>query len=486
MTEDLCNLGVLELARLYRRRDLSPVEVVADHLRRCERLNPVLNAYLLILHESALQAAHAMESLFQAGIDLGPLQGVPVSVKDIIRLRGAVTTAASRVLLGEPPDERDASVVRRLRAAGAVIIGKTNLHEFATGDPDPAGPFGLVQNPRCIGCHPGSSSSGAGAAVAAGLGVIAIGTDTGGSVRIPAYLCGVAGLKPTTGRIDLEGVIPLSWTLDTIGPLGRRVGDVAAVWRALNENPHRDDEWPARELPFDRSLSDRPVVGWRVGVPQGAYFSRLHPEVAAAYQHTLELLQGLGCRLVAFDPGGAAEMPDLCQQIMQAEGSAYHERYRDREDRYGTGFRERILPGRELKALTYLSARRRQGELQQEWLQLAKGFDVLAVPSGPALAPVHGQNTIEIAGKSLPFRSVLGAFTRPFNLLGWPALTLPNGIGDRNLPTGVQIAGPPDSEEGLLILGQQLEAALGIANKLGIEPRHPAEHGNPDVVKSSA
>ncbi len=477
MTDDLCNLGVFELARLYRRKDISPVEVVAAHLQRCERLNPVLNAYLLILHESALQTARAMENLFQAGIDLGPLQGVPVSVKDIIHVRGTVTTAGSRVLLEEPPDDRDAAVVRLLRAAGAVIIGKTNLHEFATGDPDPAGPFGLVQNPRCIGCHPGSSSSGAGAAVAAGLGVIAIGTDTGGSVRIPAYLCGVAGLKPTTGRIDLEGVIPLSWTLDTVGPLGRRVGDVAAVWRILSENPQRSGEWFDQELPTDRPLTDWPVADWRVGVPRGAYFSRLHPEVAAAYQHTLELLKGLGCRLVDFDPCGVEEMPDLCQQIMQAEGSTYHERYREREHLYGTGFRERILPGRELTALTHISARRRQVELQQEWLRLAKEFDVLVVPSGPALAPVHGHYTIEIAGRSLPFRSALGSFTRPFNLLGWPALTLPNGISDPGLPTGVQIAGPPDSEERLLVLGHRLEIVLGLVEKLGIEPRKPAGQG---------
>jgi aspartyl-tRNA(Asn)/glutamyl-tRNA(Gln) amidotransferase subunit A len=159
---------------------------------------------------------------------------------------------------------------------------------------------------------------------------------------------------------------------------------------------------------------------------------------------------------------------------MQAEGSTYHERYRDRENLYGSGFRERILPGRELKALTYIMACRRQIELQEEWLRLARGFDVLVVPSGPALAPLHGQSTIEIGGKSFPFRPALSRFTRPFNLLGWPALTLPNGISDEGLPTGVQIAGPPDSEERLLILGYQLEKALGFVDKLGIEPRYPA------------
>jgi aspartyl-tRNA(Asn)/glutamyl-tRNA(Gln) amidotransferase subunit A len=195
-----------------------------------------LNAFLLILRESAIKASQAMENLFQAGVDLGPLQGVPVSVKDIIRLRGTITTGASRVLLQAQPDQRDAGIVRLLPQAGGIIIGKTNLHEFATGDPDPAGPFGLVQNSRSVGYHPGSSSSGAGAAVAAGLGVIALGTDTGGSVRIPVCLCGVAGLKPTTGSVDLAGIIPLSRTLDTVGPLGRCVSDIAAVWAVWGGN----------------------------------------------------------------------------------------------------------------------------------------------------------------------------------------------------------------------------------------------------------
>jgi aspartyl-tRNA(Asn)/glutamyl-tRNA(Gln) amidotransferase subunit A len=469
MVDELCHLGVSELAQLYRRGEISPVEVVKDHLQRCERLNPVLNAFLLILRESAIQAGQAMENLFRAGIDLGPLQGVPISVKDIIRLRGTVTTAASRVLLQEPPDQEDAGIVRLLRRAGAIIIGKTNLHEFATGDPDPAGPFGLVQNPRCIGCHPGSSSSGAGASVAAGLGVVALGTDTGGSVRIPAYLCGVAGLKPTTGRVGMGGIIPLSFTLDTVGPLGRRVGDIAAVWKVWSENG------PNRAKGAVTTHSQQNVAGWRVGIPGGEYFGRLQPQVSIAFQHTLELLSELGCQLTDFNPRGVEESPDLCTHIMQAEGSAYHERYRERENLYGSGFRERVLPGRELKALTYLMARQRQVELQEEWLKLARGFDLLVVPSGPALAPLHGQSTIEIGGKSFPFRSALGRFTRLFNLLGWPALTLPNGISDEGLPTGVQIAGPPESEERLLILGYQLERALSLVGKLGIEPRHPAE-----------
>jgi aspartyl-tRNA(Asn)/glutamyl-tRNA(Gln) amidotransferase subunit A len=404
---------------------------------------------------------------------LGPLQGVPVSVKDIIRVRGTRTTAASKVLLEEDLDQSDAVVVRRLRAAGAILIGKTNLHEFATGDPDPAGPFGLVQNPRLVGYHPGSSSSGAGAAAAAGLGVIAIGTDTGGSVRIPAYLCGVSGLKPTTGRIDLEGIIPLSWTLDTVGPLARRVRDVGGAWAACagRKIGKLEPTGPAAAQ-FQENL-DRSVRGWRLGIPVSGFFRPLQPAVSEAFEGTLKVLGDLGCQLTNFDPPGIKGMPDLSMAITQAEGSAYHERYRHREHLYHSAFRERVFPGREMKAMDYLAARRRQFELQQEWEKATCGLDALVMPSGPAVAPPHGADKLEMQGQSFPIRPLLSRFTRPASLLGWPALTLPNGMSKEGLPTGVQLVGPPDSEDRLLLLGHRLEEALGWVTKFQIEPRFP-------------
>ncbi len=471
MADDLCTLGVFELARLYREKQVSPVEVVEAHLARCDRLNPVLNAFLVVLRDSAMEAARASESLFRAGVDLSPLQGVPVSVKDIIRVRGTRTTAASKVLLEEDLDQNDAVVVQRLRAAGAILIGKTNLHEFATGDPDPAGPFGLVQNPRLVGYHPGSSSSGAGAAAAAGLGVIAIGTDTGGSVRIPAYLCGVSGLKPTTGRIDLGGIIPLSWTLDTVGPLACRVRDVGAAWAACAGrkigNLERMVPGPTK---FLENL-DRSVRGWRLGIPASGFFRLLQPSVSAAFEGTLKVLRDLGCQLTDFDPPGIGDMPDLTMMITQAEGSAYHERYRHREHLYHSAFRDRVFPGRDMKAIDYLAARRRQLSLQEEWEKAICGLYALVMPSGPAVAPPHGADKLEIQGQSLPIRAMLSRFTRPASLLGWPALTLPNGKSKEGLPTGIQLVGRPDSEERLLILGDRLEEALGWVTKFQIEPR---------------
>jgi len=469
MTDDkLCGLGVFELAASYRRGELSPVEVVRAHLNRCDRLNPVLNAYLVLMHDSAMEAAKSAEALFRAGIDLGLLQGIPVSVKDLIRVQGTRTTGGSRVLLEAPVDLHDAWVVNRLRAAGAMIVGKTNLHEFAIGDPDPTGPFGLVQNPRRIGWHPGSSSSGAGAAVAAGLGVVAIGTDTGGSVRIPASLCGAVGLKPTAGRISLEGIIPLSWTLDTVGPLARRVKDAAVVFDAL-----RNPGSMKTEDDFLKLLNQN-VRGTRVGVPRSEFYETVQPAVWDAFEGTLRGLRELGCQLIDFEPPSLPEMVGLTVTIMQVEGSAYHERHRQVDHLYGGNFRERIFPGRELKALTYLQARERQKELQREWLNLSGGFEVMVAPATPAVAPPHGVGTVEIRGSLVPFREALSRLTRPFNFLGWPSLCLPNGINDEGLPTGVQIAGPPDSEGRLLLLGHHLEQALRAVDKLGIEPKKPA------------
>jgi len=471
LVNEICDLSVFDLARSYRRNELSPVEVVSAHLERCKRLNPALNAYLTLLHDSAIQTARAIEALFRTGIDLGPLQGVPVSVKDLMRLQGTRTTAGSRVLLEAPMDQSDALVVRRLRLAGSVIIGKTNLHEFAIGDPDPEGPFGLVQNPRRVGYHPGSSSSGAAAGVAAGLGVIGIGTDTGGSVRIPAYLCGIAGLKPTTGRIPLDGIVPLSKSLDTVGPLARTVSDVAMAFLVCmgqsltNGCPiNGSGEYHLNQL-------DQTVKNWRIGVPRGGFFEKVQPAVAAAFEGTLQLLRELKCHLIDFDPPGIEGMPELTYFIIQAEGATYHETFRDKEELYGPSFKEHIFPGREMKATTYVTARWQQFELQQKWQELVDQFDLAVVPSGPAVAPKHGTKTIEVDGQNFPFRALLGRFARPFNLLGWPALSVPNGTNSQGLPTGVQLVGPPDSEWRLFILGHQIEKNLGLVAKLGIEPR---------------
>jgi aspartyl-tRNA(Asn)/glutamyl-tRNA(Gln) amidotransferase subunit A len=474
---ELCDLGVMDLSRLYRRHEVSPVEVVQAHLERCERLNPVLNSYLVLLREEAIEAARAMERLFHAGVNLGPLQGVPVSVKDLIRVKGKCTTGGSRILLQELPDQEDALVIQRLRAAGAIIIGKTNLYEFASGDPDPHGPFGVVQNPRRIGHQTGYSSSGAGAATAAGMGVIALGTDTGGSIRIPACLCGVSGLKPTTGLIPMDGIIPLSHNLDTVGPLARRVSDITLALRACTGDPKLTD---SSESDFLEQL-DPPLYKWRIGVPRNGLFSKTQQVVSVAFKKTLTLLSDFGCQLIDFDPPAIETMPELVLTIVRSEAAAYHERYRGREHLYGPSFRNRIYVGREIKAVDYLKALRKQSELQQRWLKLFQRLDLVVTPSGPAIAPPHGTISIDVGSENLSFRDLSSRFTNPFNLLGWPALSMPNSVGMDGLPTGIQIAGPPYHENQLLLLGHHLEKRIGLISKLGIEPCHPAKNGESSI-----
>lgn len=227
---------------------------------------------------------------------------------------------------------------------------------------------------------------------------------------------------------------------------------------------------PAAKFQEDQ---DRAVRGWRLGIPASGFFRPLQPAVSEAFEGTLKVLQDLGCQLMDFGPPGIGEMPDLTMVITQAEGSAYHERYRQRDYLYHTAFRDRVFPGREMKAIDYLAARRRQLELQEEWEKATYGFDALVLPSGPAVAPPHSTDKIEIQGQSFPIRPLLSRFTRPASLLGWPALTLPNGMSKEGLPTGVQLVGPPDSEERLLILGHRLEEALGWVTKFQIEPRFP-------------
>lgn len=273
----------------------------------------------------------------------------------------------------------------------------------------------------------------------------------------------------------MEGVIPLSSTLDTIGPLARRVSDIAAAFKVCS-CPSLDHHNTINQSGADfLHESEKTVRGWRVGVLRGEFFDKMQAPVGKAFESTVQLLRDLGCQLIDFEPPRIEAMPELVTVIIQAEGSAYHERHRSKEHLYGPGFRERIFPGREINAVTYLETRKRQLEFQQEWLKFSSRFDVLITPSGPAVAPPHGTTTIEVDGEHFPFRALLGRFTRPFNLLGWPALTVPNGINEEGLPTGLQIVGLPDCETRLLILGEQVERTLGLTAKLGIEPIYPKQ-----------
>ncbi|MHB0870240.1 MAG: amidase [Chloroflexota bacterium] len=457
---ELCSLGTVELGRLYRSNKLSPVEVTRATLDRIERLNPELNAFITLTRESALAEAGAAEAQLAAGIDLGPMHGVPVSVKDIINVRGTRTTAASRILQDAPLDEKDATVVRRLRSAGAILVGKTNLHEFAFADPDPDGPFGLVQNPHKIGHQCGSSSSGSAASIAAGMGVVSLGSDTGGSIRHPASVCGIVGLKPTYGRVSTKGVIPLSVHLDHIGPLARSVADVAAALSIIAGHDPADPYCSSAPLADYVGAIGRSVRGLRLGLPTNRYYQLGQAAVRAVRAHARDLLVEQGLIPMEFELERAEEVSDISGLMLTADAWAYHERYKDRMELYGRDFMSRSKKGREASAIQYSQVRQSQLAIRQQWLAKFEQMDLMLIPGNIAGAPAHGQDTLDIDGETHPTRNNT-LFNRAFSFVGFPALMIPVGETPEGMPVGVQLVGPPHSEPRLLAVGHALEQAVG-------------------------
>jgi aspartyl-tRNA(Asn)/glutamyl-tRNA(Gln) amidotransferase subunit A len=395
-----------------------------------------------------------------------------LSVKDIMSVAGTRTTAASRLRLDAPLDREDAVVVQRLRRAGAVLLGKVNLHEFAMGDPDPDSPFGNVQNPRKVGYYSGSSSSGSGAAVTAGLGVLSFGTDTGGSIRHPASICGVVGLKPTNGLVPNRGVIPVSPQMDCVGPLGRSVADVAAGLAAVAgydpADPYCDSTPPSDYL----AAVGRDVRGLRLGLPTNAIYRFGQPEVLSILEGGRQSLIDLGLTPILLELPRAEETNAVCDLILEVDLWLYHERLQDRAELYGRDFTVRAQRGRQTTAIQYARAKAAQTEIRRLWLDVFERIDVLALPANAAAAPRHGESTIEIDGARYPLRMVTSRFNRVANLVGLAAMAVPIGATADRLPVGIQLVAPPFAEARLIAVGHALEQALGnLPAVWGIDPQ---------------
>ena len=445
-----------------RSRRQTSLGLTTTTLSRIAQLDVSLHAFITVTVESALVCAQQADAELAAGHDRGPLHGLPISVKDLLDTRGVPTTGGSALYRGRVP-ETNATVVDRLEAAGSVLVGKNNLHELAYGVTSANPHFGAVTNPWNRKCTPGGSSGGSAAAVAAGLVCGAIGTDTGGSIRIPASFCGVVGLKPTYGRVSRHGVLPLAYTLDHVGPLAATVRDAAVVFNAI-----------AGHDPADPTSSRRPVVdfvpvegcsirGLRVGFPENFFFERLDPDVDVAVRGALARAQSLGVQLTPVRVPDMEAFNVVARVIQLAEAADVLGPLLERGTELGDDVRSLIVQGRLVAAADYVAAQRLRRGYQREFAQLWKDVDCLAAPTTPLTAPEIGHTTVSLGGPDEDVRLAATRLVRGINLLGLPALSLPCGLSRSGLPIGLQIIGPAFEEASVLNVGAALEdAGVGV------------------------
>ncbi len=453
--------SIEEVGKLFRKRKLSPVELTRLLLSRIELLNPKLNGFITVTAELALaQAKKAESELFaprgrKGYRDRGPLHGIPISLKDNIYTKGVRTTAGSKILKDFIPDE-DAAVVALLKEAGAVILGKTNMHEFAYGVTTNNPHYGPARNPWDPARTPGGSSGGSATAVAAGLCYGSIGTDTGGSIRIPASLCGIAGLKPTWGRISCDGIIPLSPAFDCAGPIARTVGDVAAMTGVLYTRVGREPN-----LANPKALRADPRK-FCLGIPRQLFFDALTPEVRSAFDAALRELGRAGMTTKDISIPLLDETEDAGNQIAWVEAAIYHQQqgyFPARAAEYGEDVRSRLEMGGKVPAVQYLQALEIQKQFfQQLHMALAEAdADAMVYPSTAIEAPLLNQETIRIGAHEYPARALLLRHNRPANLGGVPAVSVPCGFTRAGLPIGLQIMAGVSSEPVLLRIAKIFE-----------------------------
>ena len=444
MTADL--RPIVEIAPLVRAGALSPVDLVQGCLARIDA-RPEVNAYITRLDERALADAEEREREIRSGHYRGPLHGIPVSAKDLIDVAGVKTTAGSA--LPAAVAGADAAVIVRLKEAGAIIIGKTNLHEFAFGTTNEETAFGPVTNPFDVSRSAGGSSGGAAAALATGMCFGALGTDTGGSIRIPSAACGTVGLKATGGELSCRGVVPLSTSLDHVGPMARSVADVAVLFDVLA------GPGPAVTRPDPKGT---PLV---FGVPRVYFCDKLETGTQEALDNACAALRAAGHTVRDVEIAHAAWTSDVYLHIVLPEASQYHARFLDRyAGLYSPGVRIRLEMGRYLLAEDYVRAQRLRARLRHEVDRALDGCDALLLPTLPIPAPRLGATTVDINGSPEPVRGTMLRLTQLFNITGHPALALPAAQRVDSLPRSMQIVGRRNQTRELLTIGVAVERSL--------------------------
>jgi aspartyl-tRNA(Asn)/glutamyl-tRNA(Gln) amidotransferase subunit A len=442
-------MTIQDAAAQLRSGRLRAVDLVERAMAAIDRDQARTNAFITIDGDAARASARSADADLAAGRDKGPLHGIPLSLKDLIDVKGEVTTAASHVL-----DDRiaaaDAPVTRKLRDAGAVFLGKTNLHQFALGTTSDDSAFGAVHHPLDPARSAGGSSGGSAAAVACGMGLASIGTDTGGSIRIPAAACGLVGLKPAIGDVSTDGVIPLSTSLDHVGPLALSVADAALVWAVLAGRP----------VP---SLGRRDGGPLRLARLRGYFDTPIEPAVRTAFDRALDRLRAAGATIIDVELPCAAAISEAYVNVVLPEGAAWHAKYlATRGSDYLPIVRARFESGRQIPAVAYLEARAFCRQLRHEVDALLATADALVLPTLPITAPLLGADTITIdpaTHDQTPVRGAMLKHTQPFNMSGHPAITLP--VQSDGLPVGLQLVGQFGDTAGLLAVAAQCELVRG-------------------------
>lgn len=457
--QDLCYVSAGELSRLIKKREVSPVDVVRAHLARIEAVEPALNSFITLLSEQAMEEAGTAEQEIQSGRYRGPLHGIPIGLKDLFYVKGVRNTSGSKIFDHFIPDH-DSTVALRLREAGAILLGKLNLHQFAYGPTGENPDYGNMHNPWNLERIPGGSSGGSASAVASGQCGLAMGTDTGGSIRIPSALCGLVGLKPTYGRVSRYGITVLSWSLDHAGPMARTVEDCALVMNAVAGYDSHDPSSAERSIPdFTHALTQN-IKGLRVGVPKEFFEDPIDSEIEFFVRNAIDLLGKLGAKIHELSWPMVHQSKAISGTIQMAEATAYHSQLlKHQSSHLDPKVRLRLEAGLFISAVDYVQAQRARRLFYQQSCDLFNKVDLLAGPTVPVTAFPIGTQETQIGNALVGVIQALTQYTRPFNLNGFPAITVPCGLSKNGLPIGFQLAGKPFDEATVLRVAFAYEQA---------------------------
>ncbi|MDE0824256.1 MAG: amidase [Dehalococcoidia bacterium] len=458
-TLEICYMSAGDLSKLVQSKEISPVEIIEAHLTRIDATEPVLNSFITLLADQARKAARQAEKDIQAGRYKGPLHGIPVALKDLYNTGGVRTTSGSRIFDTFIPAE-DCTVAAKFHQAGAILLGKLNMHQFAYGPTGENPDYGHMHNPWNPDMVTGGSSGGSGSAAAAGQCTITTGSDTGGSIRIPAALCGIVGLKPTYGLVSRYGLSALSWSLDHPGPMTRTVEDTAITMNVIAGHDPRDVASAKVDIPDYTSALTGDVKGLRIGIVKEYFEAPLDPQVRKAVMDAISLLESMGAEVKEVSYPMFNQSQAISSTVLMAEATAYH---RDLLEKDGHQLyepvRQRLEAGLFISAAEYLRAQQARSIFDQQGRRLLDEVDLLAGPTEPITAPEILASKVMAGEQEVGVVGALTQYTRPYNINGFPAISVPCGFSDDGMPIGLQLAGRPFDELTVLRAAHAYEQA---------------------------